>query len=214
MPGWPRQLAIVLAGLTLALAILTTRLLLDGRTAFRAGAEAEQRGELTAAIRQYLDAGRLYVPGGPYSRHAVDRLDSIAVAAVTRGDYATARSAFEAERAAILGTRSFYIPQQDRLAELERRLARLLAASEVETAAADFSERAAWHAQRLAEHAGPSVTLVLLALAGLLTWVASTVLFLLRGLDSRLGLRRGPALLAASGFVAGLTVFLVCLRLA
>jgi hypothetical protein len=214
MQRWPRQLAIVLAGLTLALAILATRLLLDGRTAFRAGAEAEQRGELTLAIRHYLDAGRLYVPGGPYSRHALDRLDSIAVAAVTRGDYTTARSAFEAERAAILGTRSFYIPQQSRLPELERRLARLLAASEAETATADFAERAAWHAERLAEHPGPRVSLVLLALAGLLTWVASTVLFLLRGLDSRLGLRRGPALLAASGFVAGLTLFLVCLRLA
>jgi hypothetical protein len=214
MRRWGRQLAIVLAGLFLALAIITTRLLLDGRSAFRAGVEAEQRGEFSLAIRHYLDAGRLYVPGGPYSRHAVDRLDNIAVAAVTRGDYATARSAFEAERAAILGTRSFYIPLQNRLPELERRLARLLAASEAEMAAADFSERAAWHAERLAEHPGPRVSLVLLALGGLLTWVASTVLFLLRGLDSRLSLRRGPALLAASGFVAGLTLFLVCLRLA
>lgn len=214
MRRWPRQLAIVLAGLTLALAAIAARLLLDARTALRAGMAAEQRGETTLAIRHYLDAGRLYVPASPYTREALDRLDSLAVAAVTREDYATARAAFEAERAAILGTRSFFTPHGSRLPELERRLARLLAASEAPAAAGDFAERTAWHAERLAERPGPRVSLLLLALAGLLTWVASAVLFLLRGLDSRLGLRRVPALLAASGFLVGLCLFLVCLRLA
>jgi hypothetical protein len=214
MRRWPRQLAIVLAGLTLVLATIATRLLLDGRAALRAGAAAEQRGETAMAIRHYLDAGRLYLPGSPYTRGALDRLDSIAVAAVTREDYATARAAFEAERAAILGTRSFYIPHGSRLPALERRLARLLAASEAPVAAGDFAERAAWHAERLAERPGPRLSFLLLALAGLVTWVASAVLFFIRGLDSRLGLKRVPALLAASGFVVGLSLFLVCLRLA
>jgi hypothetical protein len=214
MRRWGRQLAIVVAGVGLALAVIAIRLLLDGRAAFHAGAAAEQRGETAAAIRHYLDAGRLYVPGSPYTRDALDRLDSIAVLAVTRGDYATARAAFEAERAALLGTRSLFTSHAKRLPDLERKLARLLAASEAGAAMAGFPERAAWHAERLAERPGPKTSSLLLALAGLALWVASVVLFFVRGLDARLGLRRVPAILAASGFALGLALFLVCLRLA
>jgi hypothetical protein len=209
-----RQLVIVLAGAGLALAIVVARLLLDARAACQAGAAAEQRGDPTLAIRHYLEAGRLYVPGSPYTRTALDQLDRIGVAAVTGGDYATARAAFEAERAAILGARSFYTPHGRRLPDLERKLARLLAATEADAAATTFAERAAWHASRLAERPGPKTSLVLLALLGLLTWVASAVVFFRHGLNAHLGLRRVPAILAASGFVIGLALFLVCLRLA
>jgi len=214
MPLPRRQIAIAAAGVSLALVVIVVRLLVDARTAFRDGFAAEQRGDLAPAIRHYLDAGRLYVPGSPFTRNALDRLDAIAVGAVTRGDYATAREAFEAERAALLGTRSLYTPFADRLPGLERRLARLLAASEEGTVQASFEERTNWHAERLAERPGPSAPCVLLALLGLATWVTSTVLFFRKGLDPQLGLRRLPAALAASGFVVGLALFLVCLRLA
>jgi len=214
MPLPRRRLAIVLAGVALALAVIVVRLLLDAKAAYRDGAVAEQQGQTAQAIRHYLVACRLYVPGSPYTRDALDRLDAIAVAAVTRGDYASARSAFEAERAAMLGTRSFYTPYANRLPGLERRLARLLAASEDSKAATSFEERASWHAERLAERPRPRTSWVLLALLGLATWLTSTVVFLRHGLDAQLGLRRMPAVLAASGFVVGLTLFLVCLRLA
>ena len=214
MPLRRRQLLIVLAGGGLALAIVVARLLVDARAACQAGEAAERRGDPTLAIRHYLDAGRLYVPGSPYTTVAVDQLDRIGVNAVTQGDYATARTAFEAERAAILGTRSFYTPHAGRLPDLERKLARLLAASEPDSAGATFEQRAAWHASRLAERPGPKTSFVLLALLGLLTWVASAVLFFRHGLNAHLGLRRVPAVLAASGFVVGLALFLVCLRLA
>jgi hypothetical protein len=214
MPLPRRQLLVLVAGMGLALGIIVTRLLVDARAAFRDGQAAEQRGEMTPAIRHYLDAGRLYVPGSPYTKGALDRLEHIAVSAVTRGDYGTARTAFEAERAAILGTRSFYTPHGDRLPELDRKLARLLAATEADTTAATFEERASWHASRLAEHPQPKTSLVLLAFLGLLIWVASAVVFFRHGLNAQLGLRRVPAVLAASGFIAGLALFLVCLRLA
>ncbi len=214
MPLPRRQLLVVAAGVALALGIVVVRLLVDARAAFRAGDAAEQRGELTLAIRHYLDAGRLYVPGSSYTKGALDRLDRIGVTAVTQGDYATARAAFEAERAALLGTRSFYTPHAARLPDLERKLARLVAATEADGTAATFEERASWHAARLAERPGPKTSLVLLALLGLLTWVSSAVVFFRHGLDAHLGLRRVPAVLAASGFIAGLALFLVCLRLA
>jgi len=96
MRSFRRQVAVVLLGVTLALAVIVVRLLVDARTAYRNGAAAEARGEVSEAIRFYLDAGRLYVPGSPFTRGALDRLDALGVALVTKGDYATARMAFEA----------------------------------------------------------------------------------------------------------------------
>jgi len=209
-----RQIGIVLFGLAFALAIIVTRLLIDSRQACRQGAAAEQRGDMTEAIRHYLDAGRLYVPGSPFVRQALDRLDTIGVALVNKGDYPLARSAFESERAALLGTRSFYTPYADRLPGIERRIARLLAAEEGGTASASFEERAAWHAERLRQRPGPKTSMVLLALLGLGIWISCAVIFLRKGLSASLLLQRGPALLAGAGFLLGLTLFLVGLRLA
>jgi hypothetical protein len=214
MRGFPRQAVIVLLGVAAALGVIVVRLLVDARAAYRNGAAAEERGEVSEAIRFYLDAGRLYVPGSPFTRGALDRLDAIGVAQVTKGDYTTARSAFEAERAALLGTRSFYTPFAERLPSLERRLSRLLAAAEDRAPASTFEERAKWHADRLAERPRPKTSFVLLALLGLAMWVASAVAFFRKGVAANLALRRAPALLASAGFLVGLALFLVCLRLA
>ena len=119
-----RQLALAGIGLLVALAVVVVRLALEANTAYRQGAAAEERGELADAVRHYLDAGRAYVPGNPVMRRTLDRLDAIGVAAVTRGDYAAARSAFEAERAALLGTRSFYTPHAERLPAINRSVQR------------------------------------------------------------------------------------------
>jgi hypothetical protein len=214
MRSFRRQVAVVLLGVTLALAVIVVRLLVDARTAYRNGAAAEARGEVSEAIRFYLDAGRLYVPGSPFTRGALDRLDALGVALVTKGDYATARMAFEAERAALLGTRSFYTPYAERLPSLERRISRLLAAAEDRSSPTTFEERAKWHAERLAERPRPKTPMVVLALLGLAMWVTSAVIFFRKGVDSNLALRRLPATLASAGFLVGLSLFLLCLRLA
>jgi hypothetical protein len=64
------------------------------------------------------------------------------------GDYPTARTAFEAERAALLGTRSFYTPYAERLSGLDRRISRLLAAAEENSVQTTFEERAQWLVER------------------------------------------------------------------
>ena len=214
MRGHSRQVGIVLFGLTVALGVIVTRLLIDSRQACRQGASAQQRGDMTEAIRHYLDAGRLYVPGSPFVRQALDRLDAIGVALVNKGDYPLARSAFESERAALLGARSLYTPYAARLPGIERRIARLLAAEEGGTASASFEERAAWHAERLMQRPGPKTFMVLLALLGLGIWISCAAMFLRKGLSASLVLQRGPALLAGAGFLVGLALFLVGLRLA
>lgn len=208
------QALIVALGIVAALAIVVVRLVLEARAAYREGAAAEQRGEVAQAVRHYLDAGRAYLPGNPVVLRALERLDAIAVGAVGRGDYATARSAFEAERAAILGARSFYTPFADRLPGINRRLARLLAASESPAVNPSFDERTTWHEQRLHERTRPRPRVVLFALLGLALWVTSAVAFFRKGFDKSLALRRAPALLAGLGFMVGLVLFLVCLRLA
>jgi hypothetical protein len=214
MRGFRRQVVIVLLGVTAALGVIVVRLLVDARAAYRNGVAAEERGEVSEAIRFYLDAGRLYLPGSPFTRSALDRLDAIGIAQVTKGDYATARAAFEAERAALLGTRSFYTPYAERLPSLDRRLSRLLAATEDRASPATFEERARWHAERLAERPRPKISFVLLALLGLGIWVASAVAFFRKGVDANLALRRAPAAFAGAGFLVGLALFLICLRLA
>jgi hypothetical protein len=216
MQGRRRQVGIVLFGLAVALGVIVTRLLIDSRQACRQGEAAQQRGDMTGAIRHYLDAGRLYVPGSPFVGQALDRLDTIGVALVNKGDYPLARSAFESERSALLGARSFYTPYADRLPGIERRIARLLAAEEGGggTASASFEERAAWHAERLMQRPGPKTSMVLLALLGLGIWISCAVMFLRKGLSASLALERGPALLAGAGFLLGLALFLVGLRLA
>jgi hypothetical protein len=214
MRGFRRQVVIVLLGVTAALGVIVVRLLVDARAAYRNGVAAEEHGEISEAIRFYLDAGRLYLPGSPFTRSALDRLDAIGIAQVTKGDYATARAAFEAERAALLGTRSFYTPYAERLPSLDRRLSRLLAATEDRASPATFEERARWHAERLAERPRPKISFVLLALLGLGIWVASAVAFFRKGVDANLALRRAPAAFAGAGFLVGLALFLICLRLA
>jgi hypothetical protein len=156
-----------------ALAVIVVRLLVDARTAYRNGAAAEaarrsQRGHSLLPRRRAALRARQSVHAQrarPTGRHR----DCL----VTKGDYATARAAFEAERAALLGTRSFYTPYAERLPSLERRISRLLAAAEDRASPATFEERAKWHAERLAERPRPKTSMVLLALLGLATWVTS-----------------------------------------
>jgi hypothetical protein len=214
MPKARRRLAIAGIGLVVALGIVAVRLLVEARGAYRQGVAAEERGDVGEAVRHYLDAGRAYLPGNPVVRRALDRLDAIGVAAVTKGDYPAARAAFEAERAALLGARSFYTPYAERLPGINRRLARLMAAIEDPLGRAGFEERTAWHEQRLAHKPRPKTSFVLLALLGLTLWVASAVLFFRKGLGKDLVLVRVPAAFAGVGFLLGLVLFLVGLRLA
>jgi len=207
---------LVAVGVMLALLVVCIRLLLDARGALLAGELAETHGDRLEAIRHYQDAARLYLPGSPYVRSALDRLEALAVAASQSGDGPGVRAALEAERAAILATRWLVIPNASRLPHVERRLAQVLAATEDRSVApgVSFEGRAAWHLERLARRPGPALPYVLLALAGLVLWIGGAVGFVRKGLDANLRLRHRPALVAGVTFAAGLGLFLVGLRLA
>jgi hypothetical protein len=211
-----RNLLLWIGGLLVALAVLVVRVAADAGAALRAGQSAEARGEPGEAVRHYLDAARLYLPGSATVRQALDRLDGLARAAEAANDPATARPPLEAIRAALLGTRSLYTPYAARLPDVERRLAVLYAELEDPRVdpGASRETRIAWHASRLARHPGPTVGYVLLALFGLALWLGGAVGFIRRGLDAGLRLRRGPALAAGIIFVVGFALFVTGLRLA
>jgi len=212
----PPRWLLVAVGAALALVVVAVRLLVDARRALQAGEMSESRGDRLEAIRHYQDAARLYLPASPYVRDALDRLEALAAAAAQAGDGPGVRAALEAERAAILATRSVFVPNGSRLPHIERRLARLLAATEDRSVApgVSFEARTEWHLERLARRPGPALAYVLLALAGLVLWVGGAVGFVSKGLDARLHLRRRYATIAGVTFAVGLAIFLVGLRLA
>jgi hypothetical protein len=204
------------AGLAVALCVLVGRVAVDGGAALRAGESAQARGERGEAVRHYLDAARLYLPGSGTVGRALDHLEAMARTAEAANDPQGARAALEAIRAALLGTRSLYTPYASRLPDVERRLAGLYAQLEDPRVdpGASLEARTAWHASRLARHPGPTVGYVLLALFGLALWLGGAVGFMRRGLDAGLRLRRGPALAAGIIFVVGFALFVTGLRLA
>jgi hypothetical protein len=214
--GRLRPWALIGAGIFLALGIVGTRLLWDARSNLMAGDLAQSRGDRHAAIRHYQDAARLYLPGSPYVRRALDHLESLAVSATQAGDGPSLRAALEAERAAILAARWLVIPYASRLPALELRLAQVLAANEERSVApgVSFEARTAWHLERLAHRPGPALPYVLLALVGLVLWVGSAIIFFRKGLDESLRLRRRQAVVTSIIFAAGLGMLLIGLRLA
>ena len=200
----------------MALAVVVVRVYVDGRAALAAGDRAMAAGKDRDAIAWYLEAGRMYVPGGVANRRGVENLAALGTRARAQGDDSTARRAWEAVRSAALGTRWLVTPYEDLLLRANAELAGLYARSEAHAneSVAEQQARIAWHAERMAARPGPAVGWTLAALVGLVAWLASVLLFILRGLDQTLRLRRGPAALAACGFVMGFALFVIGLRLA
>lgn len=211
-----RAVYIVAMAVGMGMAIIIVRLLVDSHAAFHRGQSAEQRGEMQEAIRHYQTAARLYVPLSPYVKRSILRLDAMAVSAIQNTNYTLGRAALEAERAALLGTRSFYLPMASRLPEIERRLSRVLAAVEDPQVdpGASFEARSQWHLERLTKRPGPNGSFVFLALMGLGLWITSAVFFFRKGLNANLHLQRIPALVSSATFLVGMVLFLVGLRLA
>lgn len=207
--GWPGFLAIAL----LALGLVVARVLADSASAVSAGDTASEQGNPELAIEHYQHAVRMYVPGSPYVRRALERLEKIAAGASQRGEATGERLALEAIRAGLLGARSLYTPHAERLAAVDRRLAALYARIE-DPSNGKPEARQAWFAERLARRPGPRPLISLLAIGGLGLWLGASVLFIRRGLDRGLRLRPRWALFAGVAFLVGFALFVFGLRFA
>jgi hypothetical protein len=205
---------LVLAGV--AVALVVGRVLRDSQAALLAGAAAEASGDSARAAREYLHAIRMYVPGSPFVRKAVERLEVMAAAAAQAGEAAVERAAREALRSGLLGARSVYTPFAERLATSDRRLAELYARLEDPAVAPGASpeQRRAWHLERLLARPGPSLPATFAALGGLALWLGAAIVFIRKGLDRGLRLQRDWAIGCGVAFFLGFTLFLLGLRFA
>lgn len=201
-----RGVAQALALFAILAAIVAVRVVWSSRGEWRAAQAAAGDDEIAHLGR----AARLYAPGNPYSRRAVDKL-----AQIGRDDPERALAAWRELRSALLATRSFYTPRRALLDEANARIAELMADAELAAGSQPSREKArAWHAARLAQDEAPSVAWTLVALLGLVAWVGCALGLLLRGVgeDDRLRLR---AVLAwAAGVAVGLALFFVGLACA
>lgn len=209
----PRWRLWLLLGL-LASAGLTTRVLVESKTALEQGEAALARGERTAALRSFQHAVRLYVPASPFVARALANLQRLAEQAAQAQDSDTEQRALLALRAGLLGVRSLYTPFAQQLEWADDRLALLYAAREgTGTAnptarAARQAELATWHRDRLALRPGPDGAAIVRFLLGFGLWIGAATLFARRGIDRTLALRRNWAVGCAVAFVAGFSLFL------
>jgi hypothetical protein len=202
--------------------VVAARFLIQARADLGLAEAARARGDEAEAARSFEDVLRLSLPGSPYERRALDGLRAAAAGARAAGDGDGERRAWEAVRTGLQATRSLFTPYPARLAEAEGRLEALDAAEAFPPRdrtgalrAVDIDGRAGRFgrgARRPRALAG-----VLVALVGFAAWVGAVVLFILRGLDRQVRLRRAPRafwqVILPVVFVAGFALFLCGSRL-
>jgi hypothetical protein len=147
------------AALVLFVAVATLRAHLDGRRELAASDAAFDANDLRQAIEHARRAASAYAPGAPHVQQGYVRLVAVARGAEATGRPELAILAYQAQRAAVLESASFFQPFPERLDEANRNLARLAAAKTApegehgetarrlfESARAEGSGRAGWGA--------------------------------------------------------------------
>ncbi len=213
--GWARYLPWVVAFALLA-GLLLGRVIWSSRAELAAGREAFERGQREEAVLHLSRAAHWYAPGNPYVSEALEELRQIGRQAEMEGQVDLALSAYRAIRRSCLGTRSFYTPHADRLAEANRRIAALLALQDPPPmdGGKTLSQRRDEHLALLRDVEQPHPFWSVLATLSFLIWVGGAFGFVLRAMDRELRFRRRPALIWGGLVAGGLAVWVVSLLLA
>jgi hypothetical protein len=205
----------VLAFAALAFGTLGARVVYSARVELDAAHHAAESGDTDQAIAHYRRAARNYLPGSPYHVTALDQLSNLGRAAEAAGDEIRALAAFRAIRGSIMAARSFYVPERERLAAADRKIATLMAEQ-----AAPGMDAGKSKAQLYAEHLAlleaspdPNLLWTVLLLAGFAAFVGATFAFSARAIDDedrliyREALRWGALIVVGFGlFALGLTL--------
>lgn len=116
-----------LGALLLFFAVATARAVLDGEREIAQSDLAFDSSDLHGAIQHARRAASAYAPRAPHVERGYARLLAIACGAESSGQPDIATLAYQAERAAVLESASFFQPFPERLDEANRNLARLAA---------------------------------------------------------------------------------------
>jgi len=196
--------------------VLSVKVLVSSRAELADADRASSAGELETAITHYRRAARWYLPIQPYADRALDRLMEIGAAAETDEDPVLALASYRSVRAALMSSRSLWIPDSDRLHQADERIAELMARSEVPAVDAHLSEeaRADTYLAMLETDRDPAAGWALLALLGFGLWILGAYGVFTKGLDQDdrfidVELRKW-----GSAFVVGMGLFVLGLSLA
>lgn len=197
------------------LSVIVVRVVVSSHAELGHGDAALARSDLEAARVHFRRAARWYAPGNPYSTEALDRLSRMARDAERRGDPETALSCWRAVRAAILSTRSSYVPHAQRLDRANQRIAALMAAQPPPPidAGRTHEELEAEHLALLRDLAYPSLPWTLVLLFGFLAWVVGAFLFATRAIDTEDRFVRPHAIRYGVMIAVGFAAFAVGLSL-
>ncbi len=214
--GWRRTALMVLVVTLVVGGAFYVKVLLASRAALAAAEESLAAGRTDDALFLFRRAARAYTPLNPWNEAAMDRLWQLGRKAELAGDTDRALEAYRAIRAAILGARSFYTPHEERLAEVDDRIARLMARLPPAPVDRDLTEaeRMRRHAELLAWNPQPDPMWSVLLLVGFLSWLGACAGFILVGLDRDLVVQRRPAVVCVGVFVAGMALWIAGMLLA
>jgi hypothetical protein len=175
----------LLALAALVLFVIVIRVVSSARQELGEADRLLARGDLDGAIVHYRRAARWYAPGSPYHVRALEQLAQLAADAERNGEPERALSAYRSLRAAIMATRSLYVPEQARLGAANLRIAALMA--ELPPPGMDAGKS---RAQLRAEHLrllqaipGPNLFWTCVLLSGFFGWVSAAFAFSVRAID-------------------------------
>lgn len=168
-----------------ALVLVTVRVVLSARAELREAQTLLAQQDREAAVVHLRRAARWYAPLSPYHVQALEQLAELGHAAEQRGETELALSAFRAQRGAILATRSFYVPEPQRLSAANERIATLMAKQPPPGIDAGKSRQQLHdeHLALLTPIPGPNVFWSIVLLLGFICWVGSAFAFSVRAID-------------------------------
>lgn len=207
-----RVLGIVLV----VLLALSVRVIGSARAELAEARALDGHGDPALAVSHYRRAARMYAPFSPYPEEALARLAEIGIEAEADGDIDLALSAWRSIRGATLGSRSFYVPYEERLHEADRHIASLMAhlpPPPIELRRS-VEEREAAHLALLEADVGPAPLPSVVALLGLATWIASAFFFATRAFGDDDKIVPREARRWGGAFIVGLGLFVMGLWLA
>lgn len=208
-PRSPRRARVWIATGAVVLATLVGRGLVEGSLCVRRADEALGRGEIDAAVGYAMRATKWYVPFAPHVEAGYERLRTIARRAEAGGDVDGALVAWQAIRAGARGTRSFYQPFPDRLAEADAHIASLLGGKPPPGIDKDKprEQRVREHLELLATSAAPAPAAVVAMYLGLAAWLYGAHRAIAAAFAPPSSARRPAWMYAALGLL-GVVVFL------
>jgi hypothetical protein len=212
--GVSRLLVGLALGLSVLVAVMLVRALLEAR-AHRGRADvALRQGDLEGAVTSLRLSARWNAPFNVYAEESFAELERLGGAAEARGEQAQALVAYRAIHASAMASRGVVVLEDERLDRVDRRIASLSQAvalaggQPVQGLDRGKDYLAALRPER------PRAIGVVVAWAGFLAWVGGASVFLRRGVDAQGRLVRQVARRGAVFALLGWLAFAVGLRLA